>query len=58
MYAAWSWHGRLQPDLPLRLRKNLPLALWDRQLFYLPEEPHGYIDYPSAETLETARARL
>ncbi|OJT02513.1 hypothetical protein TRAPUB_6930 [Trametes pubescens] len=37
------------PDLPRRLLKNLPLAFWDRQLFYLPEEPHGYIDYPFAE---------
>ncbi|KAI0636631.1 FMN-linked oxidoreductase [Trametes polyzona] len=45
--------GRLfiaNPDLPLRLRKNLPLARWDRQLFYLPEEPHGYIDYPFADS--------
>ncbi|EIW60267.1 FMN-linked oxidoreductase [Trametes versicolor FP-101664 SS1] len=49
------------PDLPRRLLKNIPLALWDRQLFYLPEEPHGYIDYPFAEDegkLETAGAHL
>ncbi|KAI0354205.1 NADH:flavin oxidoreductase/NADH oxidase [Trametes cingulata] len=44
--------GRLfisNPDLPLRLRKNLPLNGWDRAVFYLPEDPRGYIDYPFAE---------
>ncbi|EIW56408.1 NADH:flavin oxidoreductase/NADH oxidase [Trametes versicolor FP-101664 SS1] len=44
--------GRLfisNPDLPLRLRKNLPLNGWDRAVYHLPEEPHGYIDYPFAD---------
>ncbi|KAI0633057.1 NADH:flavin oxidoreductase/NADH oxidase [Trametes polyzona] len=44
--------GRLfisNPDLPLRLRKNLPLQPWDRAVYYTPEDPHGYIDYPFAE---------
>ncbi|KAL1943308.1 hypothetical protein VTO73DRAFT_4383 [Trametes versicolor] len=44
--------GRLfisNPDLPLRLRKNLPLNGWDRAVYHLPEEPHGYIDYLFAD---------
>ncbi|KAI0659533.1 FMN-linked oxidoreductase [Cubamyces menziesii] len=37
------------PDLPRRLLQNIPLAEWDRELFYTPEDPHGYIDYPAAD---------
>lgn len=29
--------------------KNLPLTEWDYNVFYTPEDPHGYIDYPFAE---------
>ncbi|KAI0744498.1 NADH:flavin oxidoreductase/NADH oxidase [Earliella scabrosa] len=36
------------PDLPLRLMKNIPLTEWDTEVFYTPEDPHGYIDYPPA----------
>ena len=39
---------RLQPDLPLRLLKDIPLAKWDPTVFYTPEEACGYIDYPFA----------
>ncbi|KAI0362490.1 FMN-linked oxidoreductase [Trametes cingulata] len=46
------------PDLPLRLLKNLPLARWDREVFYLPEEPRGYIDYPFAEDTQANVAHL
>ncbi|KAI0673190.1 NADH:flavin oxidoreductase/NADH oxidase [Trametes maxima] len=44
--------GRLfisNPDLPLRLLKNLPLNGWDRAMYRLLEDPHGYIDYPFAD---------
>ncbi|EIW56407.1 NADH:flavin oxidoreductase/NADH oxidase [Trametes versicolor FP-101664 SS1] len=44
--------GRLfisNPDLPLRLRKNLLLTPWNRAVYYTPEDPHGYTDYPFAE---------
>ncbi|TFK94781.1 NADH:flavin oxidoreductase/NADH oxidase [Polyporus arcularius HHB13444] len=44
--------GRLfisNPDLPLRLRKNLHLEKWDHDTYYTPEEPHGFIDYPFAD---------
>ncbi|TFK90893.1 NADH:flavin oxidoreductase/NADH oxidase [Polyporus arcularius HHB13444] len=37
------------PDLPLRLRKNIPLIPWERATYHNPEDPHGYIDYPFAE---------
>ncbi|EIW62837.1 NADH:flavin oxidoreductase/NADH oxidase [Trametes versicolor FP-101664 SS1] len=33
------------PDLPTRLRDNLPLEGWSRDVYYTPEDPHGYIDY-------------
>ncbi|GBE84623.1 hypothetical protein SCP_0606020 [Sparassis crispa] len=39
-----------QPDLPLRLRKNIPLTKYDYSTFYTPEDPKGYIDYPFADT--------
>ncbi|KAL6298305.1 NADH:flavin oxidoreductase/NADH oxidase [Sparassis latifolia] len=38
------------PDLPLRLRKNIPLTKYDYSTFYTPEDPKGYIDYPFADT--------
>ncbi|KAI0723895.1 NADH:flavin oxidoreductase/NADH oxidase [Cerioporus squamosus] len=44
--------GRLfisNPDLPLRLRKNLRLEKWDHDTYYTPEDPHGFIDYPFAD---------
>ncbi|KAI0373004.1 FMN-linked oxidoreductase [Pilatotrama ljubarskyi] len=49
--------GRLfisNPDLPLRLRKNLPLAKWDHDLYYLPESSRGYTDYPYAGEMEAS----
>ena len=38
-----------QPDLPLRLLKNQPLAPWERAKYQNHESPDGYIDYPFAE---------
>jgi len=34
------------PDLPKRLEKNLPLTQYNRNTFYTPMSPEGYIDYP------------
>ncbi|KAH9901468.1 NADH:flavin oxidoreductase/NADH oxidase [Cubamyces lactineus] len=51
--------GRLfisNPDLPHRLREDLPLARWDRTLFYVPEKPEGYIDYPFVHETTAAEA--
>ncbi|TCD67638.1 hypothetical protein EIP91_012203 [Steccherinum ochraceum] len=36
------------PDLPVRLEKNIPLTAYDRTSFYTPSDPKGYIDYPFA----------
>lgn len=37
-----------QPDLPFRLRNDLPLNPYDRSTFYLPGDGsgRGYTDYP------------
>ncbi|GBE84784.1 Probable inactive dehydrogenase [Sparassis crispa] len=37
------------PDLPLRLRRNIPLVQYHRSTVYIPEAPKGYIDYPFAD---------
>ncbi|KAF8890998.1 hypothetical protein BD779DRAFT_1622253 [Infundibulicybe gibba] len=41
------------PDLPKRLRRDMPLTPYDRETFYTPvDQPgsaHGYVDYPFAE---------
>ncbi|PIL25802.1 hypothetical protein GSI_11552 [Ganoderma sinense ZZ0214-1] len=36
------------PDLPLRLRKDILLAEWEQDTFYTPGESRGYTDYPFA----------
>ncbi|EIN05623.1 NADH:flavin oxidoreductase/NADH oxidase [Punctularia strigosozonata HHB-11173 SS5] len=36
------------PDLPLRLINNIPLTPYNRDVFYLPENPMGYVDYTFA----------
>ncbi|KAJ6110630.1 Aldolase-type TIM barrel [Penicillium sp. IBT 16267x] len=33
------------PDLPFRLKSNVPLTPYDRAMFYRPKDPVGYIDY-------------
>jgi NADPH2 dehydrogenase len=40
----------VQPDLPVRLQKNIPLHPYDRPTFYLPglDAPTGYTDQPFA----------
>lgn len=34
------------PNLVYRVRKGLPLALWDRSTFYVKVSARGYTDYP------------
>ncbi|KAG5639251.1 hypothetical protein DXG03_003795 [Asterophora parasitica] len=53
--------GRLytsNPDLPLRLKNNIPLTPYDRNTFYVsgesPEAHIGYTDYAFAETVPIA----
>ncbi|EPY49479.1 NADPH dehydrogenase [Schizosaccharomyces cryophilus OY26] len=46
------------PDLPFRLKHNLPLNKWNRSKFYAKKRPEGYIDYPFCDEFirETAKA--
>ncbi|TFK37222.1 NADH:flavin oxidoreductase/NADH oxidase [Crucibulum laeve] len=48
------------PDLPLRMKHNIPLNPYDRNTFYTPAEQErsekGYIDYPFAD-LEKRKAK-
>jgi len=38
------------PDLPVRLQKNIPLTPYNREVFYTAESPVGYTDYLPADT--------
>ncbi|KAF7798996.1 hypothetical protein EIP86_010226 [Pleurotus ostreatoroseus] len=38
------------PDLPLRVREDIPFTPSDRNTYYTPESPVGYIDYPFADS--------
>ncbi|TQN65176.1 Chanoclavine-I aldehyde reductase fgaOx3 [Colletotrichum shisoi] len=39
-------HFLANPDLPFRIKHGLPLNKYDRNTFYTPSIPQGYIDYP------------
>ncbi|KAI0399854.1 hypothetical protein F4802DRAFT_587645 [Xylaria palmicola] len=39
-------HFLSTPDLPFRLRHDIPLNEYDRITFYAPQQAAGYIDYP------------
>ncbi|KAI0000408.1 NADH:flavin oxidoreductase/NADH oxidase [Russula vinacea] len=38
------------PDLPVRLQKNIPLTPYNREVFYIEGSPVGYNDYLPADT--------
>ncbi|KAF8482739.1 NADH:flavin oxidoreductase/NADH oxidase [Russula ochroleuca] len=38
------------PDLPVRLRENIPLTPYNREVFYIEGSPIGYNDYFPADT--------
>lgn len=45
------------PDLPFRLKENVPLVPHQRNTFYVPKDPKGYADFPfSPEFLAAAAA--
>ncbi|EDR03120.1 uncharacterized protein LACBIDRAFT_191617 [Laccaria bicolor S238N-H82] len=57
---AFGRHFIANPDLPIRLRENIPLTPYNRKTFYTPgDHPDaavGYVDYPFAEdTRSTVR---
>jgi hypothetical protein len=39
-----------QPDLPVRLQKDIPLTPYNREVFYIEGSPVGYNDYVPADT--------
>ncbi|EIN05622.1 NADH:flavin oxidoreductase/NADH oxidase [Punctularia strigosozonata HHB-11173 SS5] len=44
------------PDLPLKLKEDIPLTPYNRDTFYLPENPKGYNDYPFVDSqIDVAR---
>ncbi|PYH98215.1 NADH:flavin oxidoreductase/NADH oxidase family protein [Aspergillus ellipticus CBS 707.79] len=43
------------PDLPFKVLNNIPLRPYQREVFYVPKEPKGYIDYEFSEEFKTAQ---
>jgi len=46
---AFGRHFLANPDLVARIKKGIPLTPYNRDLFYTPETPLGYIDYEFAD---------
>ena len=46
---AFGKHFIANPDLPFRIANALELNPYDRQTFYVPELPKGYVDYPFSD---------
>ncbi|KAJ5919786.1 Aldolase-type TIM barrel [Penicillium verhagenii] len=44
------------PDLPFRVKSNIPLTPYDRDMFYRPKDPVGYIDYEFSAEFQAAQA--
>ena len=44
------------PDLPFKVQNGIPLRPYERDHFYVPKEPKGYIDYEFSEEFKTAQA--
>lgn len=42
---AFGRHFVSNPDLPFRLRKDIPLTHYNRETFYKVKSPQGYTDY-------------
>jgi NADPH2 dehydrogenase len=42
------------PDLPFRIAHGLDLNPYDRDTFYTPKSPDGYVDYPFSQEFEKA----
>ncbi|KAF8506296.1 putative NADPH2 dehydrogenase chain OYE2 [Hysterangium stoloniferum] len=46
------------PDLPVRLQKNIPLTPYNSNTFYLKKSPVGYIDYSFAEDVQAKQSEI
>jgi NADPH2 dehydrogenase len=52
-------HWKSNPDLPFRIKANVPLVKYDRSTFYTPKSSKGYNDWESGdEFLESGSAIL
>ncbi|PLB45519.1 NADH:flavin oxidoreductase/NADH oxidase family protein [Aspergillus steynii IBT 23096] len=44
------------PELPFLIKSGLPLRPYERDVFYLPKDPKGYVDYDFTEEFKAVRA--
>ncbi|KAF9890558.1 hypothetical protein FE257_005689 [Aspergillus nanangensis] len=49
-------HFIANPDLPFRIKNEIPITKYDRDTFYTPVQPEGYLDYPFSPEFTTAQA--
>ncbi|KAE8381816.1 NADH:flavin oxidoreductase/NADH oxidase family protein [Aspergillus bertholletiae] len=50
--------GRLftsNPDLPFRFKKGIALRAYERDCFYMPKDPRGYIDYDFCDEYKSVK---
>ncbi|KAE8354004.1 hypothetical protein BDV28DRAFT_132050 [Aspergillus coremiiformis] len=52
---AMGRHFTSNPDLPFRIQARIPLRPYEREKFYLPRDPSGYVDYDFSEEFKSAR---
>ncbi|KAF7159369.1 hypothetical protein CNMCM5623_004683 [Aspergillus felis] len=43
------------PDLPFKIKAGIPLRPYEREFFYLPKDPKGYIDYEPSEEFKATQ---
>lgn len=59
---AFGRHFISNPDLPTRLRKDIPLTHYNRKTFYIPgDQPGaevGYVDYPFAQDTQNVESQV
>lgn len=51
---AFGRHFISNPDLPFRVKANIPLVPYRRDFFYIPQEPKGYVDYEFSAEFQAA----
>ncbi|RAL11326.1 alkene reductase [Aspergillus homomorphus CBS 101889] len=42
------------PELPFKVQRGIPLKPYERDVFYLPKDPKGYIDYDYSEEFKAS----
>ncbi|GAD94967.1 NADH:flavin oxidoreductase/NADH oxidase family protein [Paecilomyces variotii No. 5] len=46
------------PDLVFKIKHDIELVPYVRDHFYMPKDPHGYIDYPFSEQFLAAQSKI